>query len=202
LRLSGSPIVSPPPTAASQFTYKDHHVSLSIGIFNLFQTQQGPPLPPPKSETLPSNQYTAPCKTHNDNGALLSHPSGGYAAFSHQCNSRHIFGVYQSSYQHPYIAPEPRPQHVSPRIDRLIGSNRFLRRVLYGVEDGAASSPCSLTTTMTQQPSKVIKVRLETPRPRLMPNPRPEYVGASFHRLMARVTFYNSFFMASKGFSN
>jgi hypothetical protein len=98
--------------------------------------------------------------------------------------------------------PNPRPQHVSPRIDRLIGSNRFLRCVLYGVEDGAASIPCSLTTTMTQQPSKVIKVRLETPRPRLMPNPRPEYVGASFHRLMARVTFCNSFFMASKGFSN
>jgi len=88
--------------------------------------------------------------------------------------------------------PNSRPEHVSERLDRLIGSNRLVRCIFYGVQDATRSSTVETTLpTKTSEEISTIQATTETiiqqaMQSRLLPNTPPAHLNLHLQRIISR----------------
>jgi hypothetical protein len=85
--------------------------------------------------------------------------------------------------------PNPKPEHISPRIDRLIGSSHFLRCVVYGVQDAAAptlTDTADVTSAEAETASEATPAAF--PSTSQIPKARSEHVRQLVDKRVKEVT--------------
>jgi hypothetical protein len=88
--------------------------------------------------------------------------------------------------------PNAKPEHVSSRLHQLIGSNKLMQCIFYGVQDMAEDkSTQAVITTATEVVAQTMKqaaktVVVEVRPAQLIPNPRPSTTTPGLARILDR----------------
>lgn len=90
------------------------------------------------------------------------------------------------------LIPNGRPEHVSERLDRIVGSNHFLRCIFYGVQDvsptkAAKAAVETAAQAVTKTVSSTTKAIVENVKPsRFTPHTPPPHIKPSMRNIINR----------------
>lgn len=87
--------------------------------------------------------------------------------------------------------PNTRPEHISKRFDRLIGSSHLMRCIFYGVQDVAKDSKAKVdiaAEVVANSETKTAKAIVKDAKPsRFVPNRRPPHLSPGISKLFDRM---------------
>lgn len=88
------------------------------------------------------------------------------------------------------ILPNPKPEQSSNVVDKLLGNNRIIRCIAYGVQESDGKSTIATAKPMVQ---KNINYATNT-TPRTIPNLRPEHVSPFFDKVIGEHSILQALF--------